>query len=334
VRTALVTGAGGFIGSHLVRRLVQDGVRVRGLCRDARQGWRLAHAGAEPFRGDVTDTASTARGAEGIEVVFHCATGGTTATSAHLVNVTGTANVLEAAATAGVRRVVHVSSMAVHPPGASELTEDAPLRTSGGPYALSKAEGERTAWAIAERRALPLTVLRPGIVYGPGSPMWTLGMLERVRSMRLALIDGGRAAANLVYVDDLVDALLLAATEPAAPGESFLVSSATPDTWAVYLSHLARMARRPQPASLPLWRARLSAMSSTWRQRVTGRPGRVEPADLNLMVRSSIIRIDKARRLLGFQPKVTLDDGMRRTEAWLRAEGYLPSAPVAPGWAA
>ncbi len=326
MRTALVTGAGGFIGSHLTTRLARGGIRVRALCRDGRQASRLRRSGAEPIRGDVTDEIRIACAARGIDVVFHCASGGTSADDLRRVNVDGTVNVLRAAADAAVERVVHVSSMAVHEPRGDVLTEDVPLRASGGPYATSKADGERAAWDVARQTGLPLAVVRPGIVYGPGSPMWTLAFLERVRSMRLALVAGGRTTANLVYVDDVVEALLLCATEPAAAGDAFLVSAAEPTTWREYVSHLCRMARRPLPPSLPTWRAHVAASAGRWSSRLTRQPARIEPADLALMLHQPTICIDKARRLLGFDPQVTLGEGMLRTEAWLRDEGWLPPA--------
>jgi nucleoside-diphosphate-sugar epimerase len=272
----------------------------------------------------VTDPASLEAAAGGCEVVFHCATGGTTLEDARRINVEGTANVVRAAARAGVRRVVHVSSMAVHEPEGRELTEAAPLRTRGGPYAVSKAEAERAAVALAAEAGVELAIVRPTIVYGPASPMWTLGFFQRVKNEQLVLIGGGRGVLNLIYVDDLVDGLLLASSSPRAAGEAFLLSGAESQDWGGYVGALARMCGKPPPPSVSAHTARLRAAAALWYFRFTRRPPRLDEADLALMTGAPVVRIEKAHRLLGFEPRVSFAEGMARSEAWLREEGHLP----------
>jgi nucleoside-diphosphate-sugar epimerase len=208
------------------------------------------------------------------------------------------------------------------------LTEDHPLAGRGDAYAVSKAEGEREALAVGTAHGLEVVVLRPTLVYGPGSPIWLVGYFERVKSERLALVDGGRGLANLLHVDDLIDAMLLAAERPGIAGEAFLVSGEQPVTWRQYLGYFARMCGKPPPASISRHRAYLEVQWGRLYGTLTGRPRRIAGMDLVEMTQRTRVSIDKARRLLRWEPRVALDAGMNAAEAWLRQQGHLP--PAAP----
>jgi nucleoside-diphosphate-sugar epimerase len=267
----------------------------------------------------------------GCDVVFHCAWGGESLEDARRVNVEGTRNVLETAAEAGVRRVVHLSTMAVHgdvlPP---ELTEDFPMVTSGDAYGVSKAEGERVALDLGRARGVEVVALRPTLVYGPGAPYWLVGYFERVKREEVALVDGGMGLANLLFVEDLVDAMWTAAEAPGVAGTACLVSGERPVTWAEYLGHFARLCRKPLPPSVPLWRARIEMQVLRVYGTLTQRPRRLQGMDVRLMSQHTAVRIDRAREVLGWSPVTSLEDGMEVCAAWLRREGHLPpEEPVA-----
>jgi nucleoside-diphosphate-sugar epimerase len=320
---ALITGASGFIGSQLVGRLARAGVQVRALVRRGLTG--PGSPNIDRRRGDVTDLDSLRVATVGCDLVFHCAWGGSTLDEARRINVEGTRNVVAAAAAAGARRVVHLSSMAVHgyrlPP---RLTEDAPLNFQSDAYGISKAEGEVAAFERGRALGIEVIALRPTLVYGPRAPLWVLAYCERVRTEQVALIDGGDGLANLVYVDDLIDAMLLAAERPNVSGEAFLISGAHPVPWRDYLGHFARMCGKPLPPSVPLWRAKFEMQWLRVYGTLTQRPRRLQGMDLNLMTQRTEVSIDKARRLLGYTPRVSLAEGMDRCEQWLRQQGYLP----------
>jgi nucleoside-diphosphate-sugar epimerase len=325
----LVTGAAGFIGSRLVERLRRDGRVVHVLLRDGTKADQLRALDCHVFRGDVTLQQSIAPALTGCSTVVHCAVGGTDMAQARAINVEGTLNVLTAAAEAGARRIVHVSSVVAHgrrwPP---VLNEDLPLQLEGDPYAVTKAESEQVATAFARSSGLELTIVRPTIVWGPGSARILLD-LDRVRLERVKLIGDGRGLLNLVYIDDLIDGLVLAASAPAAANEAFLMSGQTATSCREYFTTLAAMCRKPPPPSLRVWRARAEALWSTWHFRFTRHPRRIEDSDFSLMNQFSTVSSAKAERLLGFTARVSFAEGMRRTESWLRERGYLPGEMAA-----
>jgi nucleoside-diphosphate-sugar epimerase len=247
----LVTGATGFIGGRLVERLVLgEGARVRALVSSYARCAPIARFPVELVRGDLLERRSIAEAASGCEVVFHCAYGNRgTPEERRRVNVDGTANVLVSAAAAKAR-VVHLSSQMVYGVREKgEIDENTPRRRSGRTYGDSKLEAEEHVLRAAEE-GQPVTVLQPTAVYGPHAPVWTVNVLERMRAGRVPLIDGGEGTCNAVYVDDVVSAMILAATSPAALGECFLISAAEPVTWREFYARYEAMLG--VPATVPM----------------------------------------------------------------------------------
>ncbi len=320
---ALVTGASGFVGARMVDRLHRRQVPGRALVRRRLGGGSAGTV--ERVYGDVTKPDTLAAAVAGCDVVFHCAWGGDALEDARRVNVEGTRHLVEAAAQAGVRRVVHVSTMAVYGDDLpAELTEDAPFVMQGDAYGVSKAEGELLARELGTRLGVEIVVLRPTLVYGPGAPYWVVGYFERVKREEIALVDGGRGLANLIFVEDLVDAMWAAAEAPGAAGGACLVSGERPVPWAEYLGHFAKMCGKPLPRSVPLWQAKLEMQVLRVYGALTQRPRRLQGMDVRLMSQRTAVRIDHARELLGWAPRTTLDAGMAICEGWLQREGYLP----------
>ena len=327
MRRALVTGANGFVGARVIDRLLRHRVPARALVRQ-RLLMGPVTPGLERAHGDVTRPDSLRAAVAGCDVVFHCAWGGDSLADARRVNVEGTRNLIEAAAAAGVRRVVHLSTMAVHGDDLpAELTEDAPMISRGDAYGVSKAEGERVALDLGRARGVEVVALRPTLVYGPAAPYWVVGYCERVKHEQVALVDGGTGLANLIFVEDLVDAMWAAAEAPGAAGAACLVSGDRPVTWAEYLGQFARMCRKPLPPSVPLWRATLEMQVLRVYGTLTQRPRRLQGMDVRLMSQHTAVRIDRARQVLGWSPATSLEEGMDVCEAWLRREGHLPPLP-------
>ena len=252
--TVLVTGATGFIGGRLAERLiVEHGARVRALVRNFGRAARLARFPIELVQGDLTDPASIDRAVAGCDYVFHCAYGSDGQDdSRRVVNAQGTRNVLEAALRHGVRRVVHTSTVTVYgntPDG--PLDETAPRVKTGFAYGDSKIEAEETALGYVGR-GLSVAVVQPTVVYGPFGTTFTIKPLQLLKSGRVILVNGGDGLANLVYVDDVVSGMILAALVEGAHGEAFILSGSEPTTWrAFYAAHESMLGRSATVSMTP-----------------------------------------------------------------------------------
>jgi nucleoside-diphosphate-sugar epimerase len=309
------------IGRATCARLADEGAEVVGLDVDPAAAARVEATGAAFAAVDATDAVAVAGALRGCAGVVHAAARvsdvGAMADFVR-VNVAGTRTVLDAARDAGVERVVHVSSVAVwgYAFGA-DLAEDAPARVSGAPYADTKAAGER----LALRRGA--AVVRPGDVYGPGSVPWVLRPLRAMRTHRFVLPDGGRGLMTPVYVDDLVDALVRALVHPRATGVAVTCWDGHAVPARVFFAHHARMLGRRRVATAPRAAVLAGALGLELAARLThGAPAFSREA-VSYVSRRATFPNDRARDLLGWAPAVGLDEGMRRTEAWLRAEGLL-----------
>lgn len=233
-KTVLVTGATGCIGGRLIEKLsLEQRANVRVLVRNVRRMARIARFPIEWVIGDITDSAIVQRAVRDCAVVFHCAYDFSAAPDGQRATATlGTRNVAEAVLQAAVPRMVHVSSLAVY--GAisdGELTELSAWRGTANRYAQLKRAAERLVLKLHRDKGLPVVVLQPTLVYGPFANQWTIGPSLQLKTGLVPLVDGGRGLCNAVYVDDVVDALLLAGTQPQILGETFLISAEQPITW-------------------------------------------------------------------------------------------------------
>ncbi|HEY1586271.1 MAG TPA: NAD-dependent epimerase/dehydratase family protein [Polyangia bacterium] len=210
----LITGASGFIGGRLAERMARDGYTVRCLVRESSNTTALDSLGVELARGDLTDAASLARAVEGCRYVFHCgALVSDWAMKDEIIkiNVVGTRSLLEASAAAAVRRFVHLSTTDVYGYPDEAATDETYVSTRfRNWYAQTKRDAEAEVRRAECERALEAVILRPATVYGPGSVEVVGEIASAIRRRNMLLIDHGRAIAGLCYVDNVVDAALLA----------------------------------------------------------------------------------------------------------------------------
>ena len=323
----LVTGATGFTGRALAARLLADGhqvtcpVRRPGACAD------LAALGAEVVAADLRDRDALFAAARGAHVVYHIAalyrSAGLPDAAYREVNVEGTRHLLEAAAAAGAARFVHCSTIGVHGhvehPPADETAPFAP----GDVYQRTKLEAELLALSFAREGKLAVSVVRPAGIYGPGDLRF-LKMFRMIQRRRMLVLGSGKPCLHLVYIDDLVDGFLLAAARPAAVGEPLIIGGETylplNDLFALVA---AKLGVPPPRLHFPIWPVWLLGAAVE----AVCVPFKVEPPiyrrRVDFFKKSRAFSIEKARRLLGYSPRVGLSEGLDRTIAWYRQQRLL-----------
>ena len=332
----LVTGATGFIGGHLVRRLVRDGYPVRCLVRESSDTAALDELGVEIAVGDLVNASSLAAAAAGCSYVFHCGalvSDWATRQEITQINVQGTRDLLDACAGAGVRRFVHFSSTDVygHPDGAS-IVETYPGERFRNWYAQTKLDAEAEVRRAERQHALDAVILRPATVYGPGSTDVVGEIARAIRARNMLLIDRGRAVAGLCYVDNLVDAALLALRSDAAPGRAFNVSDELTVTWREFTDGLAEgLGCSRVRWSMPYWMASGIGFSLEHGYRLLRRttglsaPPLLSRQAVQVLGRNQDFSSASARETLGWAPGVDYPTGLSATLAWLRSD-YLTQA--------
>ena len=287
----------------------------------------LADAGIQIRRGDLADPASLSAAVAGIDVVYNIAAlyrqAGLPDAIYHQVNGAGVGQLIEAAAKAGVHRVVHCSTVGVHgdvehPPA----NEDAPLHPGDG-YQVAKVEGERVAREAAARTGVEVVIARPSGIYGPGDRR-LLKLFRGVARRRFVILGDGKIFYHLTYIDDLVEGFRLCGEAPRAAGRTYILAGAEVPTLNELAALIARDAGVPPPSlHLPVWPFWLAGAACE----TVCAPFGIEPPlyrrRVDFFTKSRAFDISRAREELGYAPRVSLQDGIHRTMAWYRAEGWI-----------
>ncbi len=315
----LITGANGFICSTRFDHYRDAGVAVVGV--------DLTGDGRDVHAGDVADPTTWAHLLEDCDVVIHTAAMVSNAMSDRdmwRANVLATRNLLQAAEERGVRRFVHLSSIVVYGNTAvGELDETWPVHADGGSYVRTKLASEHAALSAHVRGKLEVVIVRPGDVYGPGCRVWVTLPMEMMRKRQFFLPAMGHGHHRPVYIDDLVRGIALAASVPDAAGEIVNLASSGYIGTREFFGHHYRWLGLRGPLVLPTSVAMLLAKLGGWIGSIVGVQSEGSPAAVVQLATRSWYSIAKAERLLGWKPEVTLEDGMNRTEAWLRERGIL-----------
>lgn len=322
----LVTGANGFMGSHLVRQLVDQGHRVRGLVQPGTPTDNLRGVDVELLPGDVRSRQQLREACAGQELIFHLAaipSDWAPAALIHSVNVEGTRNLVAGALHAGCRRLVLMSSLAVHrSTGHRDATEDTPRDRRSLPYADSKRRSEDIVLDPRLADRLEGVVIRPGLVpFGPGDRLTSLGLARALRSGKLPLIGGGRTAICTSYIENLIPAVALAGEVAAAAGQTLILTDDGHPTWADLLGAFARALGAPPPRlSLPWPVAQAAALGveGVWTLlRLSALPP-ITRYRVGLWRHDFHFSGARAKQLLGYEPTVDLEEGAQRTMDWAR----------------
>lgn len=339
----LITGASGFIGGRLAEILhLSNKQKVKAAINRWPNAARLGRFSMDTVQMDLMDPVTIENALDGVTDVVHCAKG------TYDVTVQGTKNLLESALRKGVRRFIHMSTTEVYGNVTGEIDENAPLAYSGNEYNRMKVDAEKICLQYI-KKGLPITVLRPSIVYGPFSKSWTIRFANLMLNRKWGLLEGiGNGRCNLVYVDDLVNAILLSLHNEETSGEAFNIVGPEVVTWNEYfyryneclgMPSLKRMpsaiastkARMMQPIRMLGGVARKHFMQPLKKIAEAFEPfdnfvrgaeralkSTPHPDELKLYSRNVLFVTARARKVLNFNPEITLEAGLARAVDWLR----------------
>ncbi len=325
----LVTGATGLLGSHIVEQLRKRGQSVRVLVRPGSDRSWLATQNVEFAEGDITDPASLQQACAGVDVVYHAAAKvGDWGPWADFQRITidGTRNVIDAAAAADVRRLVHISSVSVYGYYTADGTIDETFPTGyrlyrWAYYSRSKIAAEQLALDAHRSGRIQVTVIRPAWIYGPRDRTTIARLYRMVRTGQAKILGRGDNRLNMVYAGNVAEAAIIAAGKPEAAGEVFACSNDGDITQQRFFDLLAAAAGAPPVTRHAPYRAAylvgflLECLGHALRLK---KPPFVTRYAVWLMGRRSYFSAEKARRMLSWKPTVTYEDGIPLTVRWYR----------------
>lgn len=316
--TVLITGAGGFIGSHLVDSQLEHGhyVRVVDLHLDLLRH-QAAHPCLEAIRGDITEKDTVQKLVEGIDVVYHLASAHLDVSLSeehyHRVNVGATLSLLRAARQAGVRRFVHCSSVGVigdvkHPP-ANETTECHPVNI----YERTKLEGEKTALDFARRTGFPVVVVRPAWVYGPRCKR-TAKLIRAIAKGHFPIFGSGNNMRHPVYISDVIHALELCVETPNIDGEVFIIGGELPVKSRELINVIRQQlnVRTPQ-IYLPIFLGQAAGLAIEVTFKMIKRQPPFSRRSMDFFLKQNAYTIAKAQSKMNYRPQVDLLTGIKKT---------------------
>jgi nucleoside-diphosphate-sugar epimerase len=325
-KTILVTGATGYTGQALALHLASQGHRVRTLARKTSNTQTLAQNNIEIIYGDITNADDVHRAVAGCELVYHIAacfrTAGHTASYYHAVNVDGARFVIDACRKHNVHRLIHCSTGGVHG-SVKQIPSDesAPFRP-GDLYQLTKLQGEQLA-QNAIKQGQPISIFRPAGIYGPGDQRF-LKLFKTIQQRRFFMFGSGKTLFHMIYIDDLVDGIIRCGQSPQALGQTYLLAGPRYFTLNELAQTVANILHvEPRRGRLPIWPLYVgAAVCETFCV-----PLRINPPlhrrRVDFFTKNRAFSCDKARRELGYNPKIDLQQGLAATANWYFEHGQL-----------
>jgi len=325
---ALVTGATGFVGSHIVERLKKEGMKVTAFVRSTSDISLLQEWGIPLAYGDLEDKESIQKALEGKTHVFHC--GAVVSDWAEpilikKINIDGTQALLDESIKSGIKRFIHVSSLAVlgmhdH----FQTDEEAPYELTGDAYCDTKIEAEKRVLQAHKEKGLPVVIVRPGFIYGPRDRQFLPRVFSFLKANKFMYIGDGLKILNLTYIHNLVDAILLAVKSPSAVGQIYNVTDDGGVTRKELIETICEVAQLPKPTkSLPLPAAKvLCAICETVTKITKSKKAPLlNRARMKFLALNLDFDISKIRQDLNYNPNVKLEDGIRETIQWFQQSG-------------
>jgi nucleoside-diphosphate-sugar epimerase len=326
--TILVTGATGFLGTALVTELVKQQQPVRILARDAEKARAQFGDAVTVITGEITDQQQVQQAVDGITTIYHLV-GRLYHPSVptelyHQTHVEGTRILLEACREQSqIQRIIHCSTTGVHGvTGNTPAAENAPYAPTN-PYEVTKLESELLALKFHHEYGLPVSVVRPGLVYGPGD-LHLLGFFSSIRKGLFRVIAGGKALLHPIYIDDMTAAFLLCGERTEAIGRSYNIAGERPVTIRELATAIAHSLDKELPGgSIPLWLANLASDIFALVPSMRGERAPLTRSRVKFLTNSRVYDCRRAQTELGFKAQVHLAEGMQRTAAWYHKHQYL-----------
>ncbi len=326
-RTCLITGAGGLVGSSLAEACVKRGYKVKALIRTGSDGSFLEKLGVEVVRGDLQDKSLPIEATQGVDTVFHCAAkvgDWGSVDSYRQVNVEGLRKLLDSLNPAQLYKFVHFSSLGVYEARHHYQTDEStpPPDQHFDGYTQSKMESEKLALQYHKDKGYPIVVLRPGFIYGPRDRTVLPRLMEKLKTKEVKYIGSSSYAMNNIFVGNLVQAAFLALDNPNAVGQVFNLTDGEKVSKKRFITTIAKGMNLPTPFFLPvpLWLVRLiaSSMEKKALKRGALEAPKITKANIKFLGLNLDFSIEKAKRILGYAPAKTFDEGMAETLNWYK----------------
>lgn len=326
--TVLVTGGKGFLGSHIVTQLAARGDRVRVFARPStKTPFLLEKTNYEFIPGDIRDSDAVEQAVRGVDYIIHVVSnfrkGGSDKQEAYAVNVEGTENVLKAAQKHGVQHLIHCSTIGVHGTVLEiPATETTPFNPTDL-YQETKLIGEQRVWAFHRETGLPVTVVRPISLFGPGDTRM-LKLFRLIQKGRFVIVGDGEVLFHPTYIDDVVRGFLLCLNNPKAIGEAFIIGG----EGYLSLNELCQLIAKElevKPPRLRLPMAPILAMA-TFCERICEPLGLEPPLHrrrVSFFQNNRAFSIEKVKQTLGFEPQMSLTEAIQKTIYWYQQQGWL-----------
>lgn len=319
-KNLLITGIGNFVGLRAAEMALDRGIKVRGLEPNPEKAKTARELGIPVTIGSTTELETARQVCQGMDIVFHTESiidPSEASERMRTVNVFGTTNLLKAACAANVKTFLLLSSIIVYGFNCGDrVTEEESVSSSQNPLCQTIIEAEQATLKYNNPN-FGVIIVRGGDIYGPGAETWILQPLQLMQKKFFALANGDRGKIDLVYIDNLIDGVFLAAQKESY-GQIFNITDGSQTSVRQFYSWLARLANEPEPISAPTFVLKAAAKTA-------GKQLGISPEAIDFMNRSHTCSIEKASRVLGYQPRIDLNEGMARTSAWLREKNYLKS---------
>lgn len=326
-KIALVTGATGFIGSNVIKRIMLEGGSVIAFVRESSKTDFLKSLGVEIAVGDLTNKSTILNAIKGCQIIFNCAGVLGNEFKPRLcfknVNVEGTRILAEAAVEEKIERFIHISSAWVYGfAGTTNTDENSQHILSNDPYCDTKVKGEQIIRKLHHEKNLTCIIIQPSPVYGPDGQTWTRYPIELIHKRKMVLPNGGNGIIQPIYISDLVNGIMLA-TLHGGTGESYILSGLEVVTIKNFFGHYLKMLNRKFIPSVPGWVAMSFASVFELIAEITKKPMPYTRCAVHSTLMNATYNINKAENELGFYPKITLDEGMSFVKKCITHEGGI-----------